>query len=73
MSLGRVREYNIPTGIMDDVFNYSTDVAVTFCKIEITQTGRFFVVMGVRFELEDRFFQCLSLLGLEGRETYDGM
>ena len=26
-------EWNVPTGIMDDLLNYSTDVAIAFCKV----------------------------------------
>lgn len=63
--------YNVPTGIMDDLFNYSTNVTVTFRKVEITQTCRLFVVMGVRFELEGQImFECLFFLwDLKERRT----
>ena len=49
---------------MDDLLNYSTNITVTFCKIEITQTGRFFVVMGVRLELESFFFSVTFRSGI---------
>lgn len=39
---------------MDDLFDYSADVTVAFCIVEITQTGGLFVVMGVRFELANK-------------------
>ena len=39
---------------MDDLFDYSANVTVAFCEIEITQTGRLFVVMGMGFELENK-------------------
>jgi len=62
------------TGIVDDLFNYSANVTVTFCKVKITQTCRLFIVMGVRFENGMRASLCpddpthcsLSLGCLEG-------
>jgi len=38
------------TGVVDDLFDDSADVAVALCEVEVTQTGGLFVVVGVRFE-----------------------
>ena len=57
---------------MDDLFDYSANVTVAFCEIEITQTGRLFVVMGMGFELEDKLILSVFSVSLE-LETYDGM
>ncbi len=37
----------VPTGVMDDVFDNTTDVAVAFCVVEITMLGRSFSVVCV--------------------------
>jgi hypothetical protein len=63
---------NVPTSIVDDLFDYSANVTVAFCEIEITQTGRLFVVMGMGFELEDKLILSVFSVSLE-LETYDGM
>ena len=36
-----------PTGVVDDLFYDSADVAVAFCKVEVTQTRGVLVVVGV--------------------------
>lgn len=38
------------TGIVDDLFDDSADVAVALCKVEVTESGGLLVVVGVRFE-----------------------
>lgn len=40
-----------PTGVVDDLFDDSADVAVALRKVEVTESGRLLVVVGVRFEL----------------------
>ena len=37
---------------MDDVLYDPPDVAVALCEVEVAQTGRGFIVMGVRLELD---------------------
>ena len=43
-----------PTGVVDDLFHDSADVAVAFRKVEVAESGGLLVVVGVRFELIKR-------------------
>ena len=36
---------------MDDVFYNTADVAIALSKVEVAETSRVFVVVGMRFEL----------------------
>jgi hypothetical protein len=36
-----------PTSVVDDVLYDTPDVAVALCEVEVAQTGRGFVVVGV--------------------------
>jgi hypothetical protein len=36
-----------PTGVVDDLFDDSANVAVALCKVEVTESGGLLVVVGV--------------------------
>jgi len=38
---------------VNNVLHNTTDVTIALSKIEVTETGRVFVVVGVRFELNE--------------------
>jgi hypothetical protein len=58
-----------PASIVDDVLYDTSDIAISLGEIEVTQTGRRFVVVRVRFELDNDF----SLHLRSPEPTYDGV
>ena len=46
-----LNDYNIPAGVVDDLFHDTADVAIALGEVEVAQAGGVLVVMGVRLEL----------------------
>ena len=49
---GFVSWRNLPASVVDDVLYDAPDVTIAFCKVEVAQTGRRFIVVGMRLELD---------------------